>query len=124
MHKILNIIKNFSISLFFTLVLAFISIPLTSYTIKGKSFYIQEKEKKNQIDLNSIIDNIDSYTMDTRNNTTYLTIYSSLSKDKAIATLMELYFYLDDNTYPLQVIFHTREDYFFASVTPLGISVS
>ena len=124
MHKILHTIRNISISSFFILVLTIISITLTSYTTKGKPYYIQGKIDKIQIEMSSIVNDIDSYTIDTRNNTTYITIYSSLTKEESLAILTRLYMYLDTNTYPIQIIFHHNDKTFWASINKNGISIS
>ena len=124
MNKILQIIRNISISFVFTLILAVTSTTLTSYALKGKPYYIQGKIHKNQTDISSIVNDIDSYTMNTRNNTTYITIYSSLTKDEAIAILTRLYMNLDESIYPMQIIFHYKDETFWASITTLGVGIS
>lgn len=124
MNKILQTIRNISISFVFILILVVTSTTLTSYTLKGKPYYIQGKMYKNQIDISSIVNDIDSYNIDTRNNTTYITIYSSLTKDEAIAILTRLYMNLDEGIYPMQIIFHYKDETFWASITTLGVGVS
>ena len=124
MHKLLKITNNITFSLLFLLNLTLTSTTLVNYSLKGKSYYIQPKTYKNQINISSITEHIESYSIDTRNNTSYLTITSSLNKDEALALLTGLYVSLNDNTYPLQVIFQYKDGIFFASITTLGISIS
>ena len=124
MKRLFKLIRNISFFIIFSLILTTISITLVSYSLKGKQQYLNQKIDKNQINISSIEEHIDKYSLETRNNTTYLTIYTSLDKDNCIALLTRLYMQYDINTYPLQVTIHYNEDILWASINEKGISIS
>lgn len=127
MNKIYKFTTHMAISLFFCLILTFTSITLVSYSLKGKPLYLKPKEDKYQLNISTIIeDYVQSYSIETRNNTTYLYTTSSLNKNEYIALLMKIYKQKDDDTFDIQVIntFSKDQTYLWASITPNGISIS
>lgn len=124
MNRLFSFIRKLSFFLCFSLVLATFSTSLVSYSLKGEEHYLKDKIHQNQISLDSIIKDIDSYTIETRNNTTYITIHSSLEEQSNIALLTRLYDSLDINTYPIQLILHYPNNVMWVTINHKGISIT
>ena len=79
---------------------------------------------KKQIDISYILEDIENYTINTRNNTTYIALTTSLDEQENIALLTRLYQTIDNDTYPLQVILYSPSSTIWATINLNGISIS
>jgi len=127
MNKIYKWTTHIALSLFFCLILLIASTTLVSYSLKGKPLYLKQKKDKIQMNVQELItDYVDTYKIETRNNTTFLYTTTSLNKDEYIALLTNIYVNKPTNTYDIQVIntFTYDNSNMWASITGNGVSIS
>ena len=124
MNRLFSLIRKVSFFICFSLILTTFSTLLVSYSLKGKEQYLMAKNNKKQIDISYILEDIENYTINTRNNTTYIALTTSLDEQENIALLTRLYQTIDNDTYPLQVILYSPSSTIWATINLNGISIS
>ena len=127
MNKIYKLTTRIAIFVVFCSFLLIISTTLVSYSLKGKPFYLKQKENKTQLNINHLLDTYtNSYSITTRNNTTYVYTTSNLTKDEYIALLTNIYLKHSCDNFDIQIIntFLYDESPLWATITPNGVSIS
>lgn len=124
MNRLFSLIRKLSFFICFSLILTTFSTLLVSYSLRSKEQYLIAKNDKKQIDISHILEDIENYTINTRNNTTYITLTTSLNEQENIALLTRLYQTIDKDTYPLQVILYSPSSTIWATINLNGISIS
>ena len=127
MKNIFKSIVNVGYSIIFYCMIFVISTIAVGTSLKGKPQYLKVDKTKTSMDIeNYIIDYVDSYTIETRNNTTYVHTTSSLSKEKLIALYTKIYLNKDKNNYNIHLINESTYDNstIWATITEEGVSIS
>ena len=127
MNMIYKLTTKIAISIIFCSFLLIISTALVSYSLKGKPLYLKQKENKTQMNINHLLDTYtNSYSITTRNNTTYVYTTSNLTKDEYIALLTNIYLNHTSANFDIQIIntFLYDDSLLWAAITPNGVSIS
>ena len=93
MKKIFRVLVNFGYSIMFISLLLIASTILTSYSLKGKTYYLETKNNELEIlNINELLSTHTSlYSISLRNNTLDVYMESDLTKEEQIALFMNIH---------------------------------
>ena len=127
MNTIYKLTTRIAIFIIFCSFLFITSTALVSYSLKGKPLYLKQKENKTQSNINHLLDTYtNSYSITTRNNTTYVYTTSNLTKEEYIALLTNIYLNHASSNFDIQIVntFLYDQTHLWATITPNGVGIS
>lgn len=127
MKQILKIIVNTGYSIIFYCMIFVISTISVGISLKGKPQYLSNDKTKTPLNIVNIIEEyVDEYTIENKNNTTYVYTTSKLPKEKLIALYMQIYLNKKEDNYDIQIMNESLldESITWASITDSGVSIS
>ena len=128
MKKIFRVLVNFGYSIMFISLLLIASTILTSYSLKGKTYYLETKNNELEIlNVDELLSTHTSlYSISLRNNTLYVYMESDLTKEEQIALFMNIHSIKKENNHDIQIISLSLIDNstLWANITNEGVSIS